>query len=112
MRLDWLTAGHLRSRVTLQKSVQTQDGMGGASVTWQDEATFWALVRPVSGSERVQAGTQGPVVTHLIYARKRDDVSADKRLVLNGQVFNVRWVDPDYEANRWITINCESGVAT
>jgi len=46
--------GKLDSRVTIQRKQTSQSNSGATIETWQDLATRWADVRPLTGAERLQ----------------------------------------------------------
>jgi SPP1 family predicted phage head-tail adaptor len=48
-------AGRLDRRVLLQREVTTQDEYGEVVITWQDVAEVWAEMRPLRGTERIDA---------------------------------------------------------
>jgi len=47
-------AGRLDTRVTIQRKQTSQSNSGATIETWQDLATRWADVRPLTGAERLQ----------------------------------------------------------
>lgn len=106
-----MTAGQLRERVTIQQAVETPDGGGGSSIDWQDVATVWAEVRPLSGRERLQAQQLESAVNYRIRIRFRSDITAGMRLVWRDQVMNIRAVYNEDQKRAYLTLDCESGVA-
>lgn len=71
--------GDLRQRITLQKSVKTADGHKGSTEQWQDLASMWASVVPLSGREYFSAHQIKAEVTHRVKVRYREDVTVQMR---------------------------------
>lgn len=82
-------SGRLDQRMTLQQSVRTADGAGGASIVWQDIATIWAELRPARSSEQFLHDKLGLQKLHTIITRYRSDVTGDKQFVMGGRVFKI-----------------------
>ena len=66
--------GGLRDRLTLESLVRSDDGGGGATVTWMAVADLWGAVRPITGEERLHADAVTGRVTHQVWIRYRGDV--------------------------------------
>jgi len=49
------SARQLKSRITIQSKTQVSDSMGGWTETWSAGTAVWAMWKPMSGNERVQA---------------------------------------------------------
>lgn|SRR5690606_765469 len=109
MRKDPYAAGELDQRVTFRKEVKTSDGMGGNSTTWQDIATVWAKVRPMSGSEREHADRQNAEANYLMIVRPRTDIDESCVAVWNDIEFNVRFVRFE-PRSRFMVVEVERGV--
>ncbi|MCX5570422.1 phage head closure protein [Kaistia nematophila] len=89
-------AGRLSNRVTLERPVRAADGAGGATLDWQEVATFWARIEPVEAGERNAADRLATRVTHRITLRFRGDVEGGMRVVHRGRNLAVTaWRDPD-----------------
>lgn len=50
-----MDAGKLDRRITLQRVSETDDGYGTVAGAWNDIATVWAQLMPMSGAERLAA---------------------------------------------------------
>ena len=99
--------GWLRHRVVIEAPEATPDGTGGEAVTWQPLATVWALVEPVSGTERFVAGHLTGMVTHVVTMRFRGDVTGGMRFLYRGRAYRVLVAyDPD-ERRRYLTLKTE-----
>lgn len=76
-----LRAGLLNRRVTLQSPTRTPDGRGGYTTAWNDVATLWARVEPVSTGERVAAAQVQGEISHRVTIRHRAGITTDMRLL-------------------------------
>lgn len=104
--------GELDQRIELQKESRVSDGMGGATVTWQTQATVWAHVRPLRGSERLQADTMEAPARYLVVVRYRQDVSESWRIAWNGKVMNINFIQDGGARSAYLPMECTAGVAT
>lgn len=94
--------GALRTELSLQSAVLTGDGLGGHTAAWQDVATVFGLIEPVSQASRFGAGQVQEENTHRIIIRRRDGVAPGMRFVSQARVFDVLTVhDPD-ETGRYL----------
>lgn len=110
MRKEVYNARELDQRVTFRKEVQTDDGMGGHSTTWEDVAEVWAKVRPMSGNEREHSDRQNAQANYLIVIRSRDDIDESCIAVWKGTQFNIRFAKLQ-PRSRFLALECERGVA-
>ena len=102
-----LDPGLLRTRLVLERPVETPDGQGGATVNFAAVATVWAGIAPVSAKAGEAAGAMTAVVTHRIRLRRRGDLAGGMRLRLGARVFALRaFRDPD-ETGRYLICDCE-----
>jgi len=98
----------MRSRVTLQAPVETDDGAGGVVVSWVDVASVWAEVRPRRGGEGLWADAPAGRLTSEIVMRWRDDVWPGMRLVAGERTFDIRAAyDPDGRRRRVVCLCLE-----
>lgn len=110
MKKDPFSAGELDQRVTFRREVNVDDGMGGSSTTWEDVATVWAKVRPMSGTEREHSDRQNVQANYLIVIRPRSDIDESCIAVWKGTQFNIRFAK-DRPRSRFLEIEAEKGVA-
>lgn len=89
-------ANQLRTRVSLQARVVTDDGQGGEVVSFAPVATIWMNATPNGGREFQAAKKLNAELTHEITIRYRDGFLPDMRFVLGNMVFHVvTFFDPD-----------------
>jgi SPP1 family predicted phage head-tail adaptor len=99
--------GQMTARLALEEVVATPDGQGGAALAWGEIAALWARIEPVSSALTERAGAESGTITHRIWIRFRDGVSAGQRFRKGGRLFAVKLVqDPD-ETGRYLTCLCE-----
>lgn len=107
--------GDLRERVALQQEASVvADGGGGYDFTWQTVATVWARVRPLSGRELAARGGMESPVNYEVTLRRRTDAALTTgwRLLWGTIPLNIRSVRNMDERGEFLTLDCESGVAT
>lgn len=109
-----IQAGKLRHRVVLQNPVEAQDQNNGALiVTWQDVATLWSSIEPLSANEFIAAQAEASKVTTRITIRYRADISAKMRLyhAAKDQYYNIEGILADKDSGlEYITLPCSEGV--
>jgi SPP1 family predicted phage head-tail adaptor len=91
-----ISAGDLRTRLTLEAPSRDGDGGGGAEVTWEAVAEVWAMVRTASGSEPFDLDRAAGRLSHEIIVRYRADVTLAMRMREGARVYDIRAAfDPD-----------------
>lgn len=104
----------LKKRVALQTETLVPDGGGGYVLSWTTLATVWASIKPITGREVFAADHQEGHVTHHIAMRWRSDIAVTTamRISYGERLFNIRAVLNKDEANRWLVLLVEEGVAS
>lgn len=90
-----MESGRLDRRITLQRAVATQDATTGEQVlTWADEATIWAAVEPLSGSELFRAQQLEAKADTRFLLRYRPNVTpaGTLRISYAGRTYDIRSV--------------------
>lgn len=85
-------AGKLDRRITILRSVNGQSGrMGEVAKAWQDHATVWAAVNPVSDGERWRSmqGQVAATATHRFVIRWGIGVTPLDRLRYDGSEYEI-----------------------
>lgn len=101
--------GALNRRLVLEEPVETADGAGGFSRSYEAVATLWASVEPVSAREQMVADGAGVTVTHRIVIRFSPDVTAQHRFRDGARVFRI--VALRERGLRFLEIDAEERVA-
>lgn len=97
----------LRHRITLQKLEMVQDSYGQPTETWEDIATVWAAVNPISGREFFQAETINSEVTHKILIRYRAGIEPTMRVKFKDRIFTILSVINFQEKNEALQLMCK-----
>ena len=84
-----MRAGELRKRVAIESVASTVNTYGEPSSTWSTDATVWAAIDPVSGSETNIASELTGIITHKIKVRYRSGLTAANRLTYDSRTFEV-----------------------
>lgn len=87
-----MRAGPLRHRITFQRRQTGTDAFGQPLAGWEDIATVWASVEPISGRELLAAQQIQGEITHRIRCRYRDGLTAADRALFKGRVFDLQSV--------------------
>lgn len=99
------SASDLNKRITLQYQTKTADGMGGpAVVTWNDAATIWAAIWPVSANETVAANATSMVISHRIRIRYRSVLKASWRVKFGNRYFAIVSIINPNEAGEFLDL--------
>lgn len=102
-----MRAGELRHRITIQRAVEVSDDLKTPTVTWQDVATVWAAVEPLSGREYLLAQNVNAELTVRIRIRYRPGVTPGMRVLYNGRVFDIQAVIDVEERHRELQLMCK-----
>jgi len=107
-----LSAGRLTRRITLQQKIASgQDAYGVPSTTWQDVATVWAAVEPISGREFWAQQQVQAEATIRIWIRYRIGITADMRAVMGERVFALVAPPIDWrDRHEYLQLMCSEGV--
>lgn len=107
-----VAAGILRHRVRIDARVTHLNSSGEQETAWEEVATVWAAIEPVSGRELLLADQVQSKVSTRIKMRARSGVLASMRAVHGSTVYNIEAVIPDNESGQeWLTLQCSSGVS-
>jgi SPP1 family predicted phage head-tail adaptor len=98
--------GDLNRRLMLQAPVESDDGEGGVTRTYQTVTTLWAQVVPLSGRADVAADSLGAALRTTIVVRARDDVTTRYQLQDGSHVYRVVAVRPSAD-RRFLEIDAE-----
>ena len=102
MNGQFIDPGAFRTELALEEAALAPDGMGGHSEAWQEVATIFARVEPVSAGARFGAGQTLEEVTHRITLRHRTDLRSGMRFRRASRVFEIVTAhDPD-ETRRYL----------
>ena len=106
-----LSAGKLRHTIELERLKSVPDGAGGWSQKWVSQGTLRAMMKPVSGRERMEYERLESVVTFRCVIRFRSDIRASDRIRYNGRVYNIRYIYDIEERRKWLELELGQGEA-
>jgi SPP1 family predicted phage head-tail adaptor len=93
--------------LTLEELNRVADDGGGFTESWVAVATVFADLRPISGSERVDADRLTGSVTHDVVLRYRAGVVPAMRFREGTRIFQIVAVIDVDEQHRWLQCLCE-----
>lgn len=109
-----LEAGKLRHRLVIQKPVETQDSVTGAmAVNWQEVATVWSAIEPLSAKEFIAAQVENSQVSARITVRYRSDLTHEMRLyhAAKDKIYKIEGLLSDKKSGlEYLTIPCSEGI--
>jgi SPP1 family predicted phage head-tail adaptor len=98
--------GKLNKRVTLQRLVNTRGTSGELVESWQDEATVWAAVEPLSGREYWQAQEMASETSIRVRIRYRAGLVPTMRVVYGARHFEILSIIDLEEGHREMQLMC------
>ncbi len=94
-----MRAGKLRHRVELQSVGRTKAADGQSIETFTTYATVWADIKPMRGSEAIEAQQQSGQDWFKITVRYNASINIKDRIVFGPRVFEVNYA-PDFEERK------------
>jgi SPP1 family predicted phage head-tail adaptor len=98
---------HLRHRLSLEELQREEDEGGGFTESWVEVSELSADLRPIGGSEGVEADRLAGRVTHEIVLRYRPGVQPAMRFRKEARLFHIVAVINVEERNAWLKCLCE-----
>jgi SPP1 family predicted phage head-tail adaptor len=100
--------GTLNRRLILEAPVESADGAGGVTRSYEAVATLWASVEPKSAREGTAADALGANVTHLIRMRYSADITLRQRFRDGDRLYRI--VAIRERGRRFLDIDAEQRV--
>ncbi len=98
--------GRLKHRVTFQTLETTKDAIGQELTTWQNHATVWASIQPLTGKEYFAARQIQSEVSVKVMTRYLSDITSHMRIVEGERIYTILSVVNVDAANRYIEMMC------
>lgn len=98
--------GDLNRRLVLEAPVESADGAGGVTRSYQPVITLWAKVEPVSARGAVVADAGGATITHRIIVRRHPAVTTRQRFVEGATIYRIVSLRDD-ATRRFLVIGAE-----
>ena len=108
-----MRSGSLRHRITIEKTTETRDSVGGVVDSWTDHITTRASIEPLAGREFFQSHETQSETTHRIRMRWQAGITPKMRVKYDDLKNNVtRYFDIESvinvkELNREIHLMCK-----
>ena len=96
----------MRHRVKIQRQVQTADGVGGFTHTWETFKDVSAAIWPVSSKEIRENMRTATLVTHNFRVRYTAGILAEMRILYKSRVFEINLPINFEERNIWLDLVC------
>jgi len=104
--------GALRNRLVFERRIESEDGAGGFSESWETAFSVWGSLEAVGGRERVVGDQIQAQTAYRIRIRFRTDVAADQRIRVGPKILGIDWLgDPD-SRRYWLDLGCSESVPT
>lgn len=81
--------GQLRTRLVLQRPIETADDQGGVVRTWENFGSAWAKVVPRASRSEVDADSAGATQAFTITLRANFSLTLQHRLVDGGKIYRI-----------------------
>ncbi|QHB18274.1 phage head closure protein [Mannheimia pernigra] len=99
--------GKLRHCITLQQQINTQNDYGAFVTTWQNIATVWAEIKPISGRELNSANQTHAETTVQIWLRYLPNLDHTMRVKFSDRLFEIVAIQNWRELNRSLLLHCK-----
>ena len=106
-----METGKLRHRIEIQKFTETRDAHGGTIKEYEELATVWAFVRPMTGRELVDGNQVEGQVDLQIEIRQRSDISTHHRIIHLSRTLEIISVRDENERHKKTIIHCREVAA-
>jgi len=87
--MSYLSALNLRDAVTISRTTEVSDGMGGFTSTTSTVAISRAAIWQVGSNDRYLSDRVAALSTHVLACRVSDDVLSTDQIVYNGKTYDV-----------------------
>ena len=102
-----ISAGDLRSRVTVMRRVPGKNALGEDTYDYEPDRKVWARIVPTTGrTEALEGDMERVEVTHRVTVRRASipELRTDLRLRYRGQDYEVRYFYPNYRDGGFVDL--------
>lgn len=102
-----ISAGDLRSRVTVMRRVPGKNALGEDTYDYEPERKIWARIVPASGRRAsLEGDMERAEITHRVTVRRASipDLQTDLRLRFRDQNYDVQYFYPNYRDSGFVDI--------
>jgi SPP1 family predicted phage head-tail adaptor len=101
----------LRERITLQREILTNDGLGGGVRSVEEIATVWAEVTPLASVETVDGNGVESQTNWRIRIRWRNDITSASSILYGTDTLTIVGVHDDASSHHYAMITARQGGA-
>lgn len=98
--------------LSIEQATTLSDGVGGQTVSWAEQFTWWADVRMLRGQEQERLGRLASVEAYELTGRFDDRITAKHRVNFAGKILNIRAALDRDGKRRQTVVEAEAGVQT
>ena len=106
-----IISGMLNRKIEFQRQVTAPTSSGGETVAWSTYANAWAHIKPMTGSEKLKFDRLGFEQMMKVIIRYRGDLTTLDKVVYRSEQYQIRSIVNIEEADQWLEIMMEKGVA-
>lgn len=110
-----MTIGQMDQTITLQRQIETSDGIGGVTKAWGPvpfDPDVWAKVSVRAGGEAQEDGRMNARQSARFEIWNRADLSEMNRIIWNGEAWNIRSVLRSSSRRATIILVAERGAVS
>lgn len=101
----------LSRKIVIQRLTLTPDSVGGFSESWVTLSSPFARCKPMTGREVLRADRLNSPQMYEFIIRWRSGLLMTDRIQFRGELYNIRSIVNIDEADMWLQIMGEKGVA-
>jgi SPP1 family predicted phage head-tail adaptor len=102
--------GKLRHKITIQEYSAARDSFGAETEGWNDKASVFASITPISGKEYFASQQLNAEVTTKITIRYLEGITPKMRVVFGDRIFEIVSVLNFEERNVELNLMCKESV--
>ena len=102
--------GLLNRRLVLEAPVETADGAGGVARSFNEIATLWVSVTPISAARQIEAERLGARVTHRLHLRFSNHITTRHRFRDDSRIYRIVSIRDRDGRKRFLEIEVEERV--
>lgn len=102
-----ISAGDLRSRVTVMRRVQKENALGEDTYDYEPDRKVWARIVPTTGRrESLEGDVERAEITHRVTVRRSaiPELQTDLRLRFREQDYDVQYFYPNYRDGGFVDL--------
>ena len=105
-----MQSGKRNRRCIIERRSDLQNATGEVISTWVEYAKRWSFIRPLSGTEVVQAKQVGASTTHELTMLYCDGLNPDMRIRYGERIFNIKSIVNAGDRNKEQIVQAEESL--